>query len=279
MKLFIGALPQSCTTAALTEYFGQFGTIVDAVCMEGRGFGFVTYDSDETAMEVQTFEHEMEGRKLDLKEATVEGTKGAPVKGKGKGGGGGGGFAAFTPWSGGGGSGGNPYASGGGGAPKGGNGGFKGGKGGGKGAGPKTNKIFVGGLPPDCEDEKLNIHFSAYGNLTDVVVMKDRATGKPRGFGFVQFDNTDSADQVMADYEAHQIDGKWIECKRATPQDQMAPQASKGGWGGGGKGGPMMGYGGFGGGYGGGGYGGYAPVGYGQPYGGKGKGKGYAPYK
>lgn len=297
-KLFIGGLPGTCTTPAVQEYFGQFGTLTDAVSMDGRGFGFVTYEDFDVAMEVIGMPHSMDGRHLDVKQATVEGTKGAPAKGNKGGGkdfggkaGGGGGGGGFVSWA--------TGAPAGGGKAAGGNG---------KGAGPTTDKIFVGGLPPDCGEDKLVEHFEVYGTIVDSVVMKDRATGKPRGFGFVTFDNTDSAEAVMADIETHQIDGKWIEVKRA---DGNKPKGDGGGggkggfqapahgafnpaFGGGGKGAFNPAFGGhpaFGGGgcYGAppvfaGGYSPYgpppAPAGYGyvlQPLM-KGKGKGYSPY-
>lgn len=280
-KLFIGGLPGTATTAALHEYFGQFGILTDAVSMDGRGFGFVTYENDSVAMEVIASPHVMDGRQLDVKQATVNGTKGPVVKGNnfkggatgkdfgGKGGGGGG--AGFVSWASG-----APVFPG-----KGAGGmGKAGGNGKGAGGNGTTDKIFVGGLPPGCEEEKLMEHFMAYGQIVDAVTMKDRATGAPRGFGFVTFDNTDSADAVMADLETHTIDGKWIECKRAD---------GGGGKGGGGK--PAFDGGGKGGtqyavGYQPGGYGGapaFAPVaGYAGPWGAKGlggaMGKGYSPY-
>mmetsp|Transcript_99946 Transcript_99946/g.288583 ORF Transcript_99946/g.288583 Transcript_99946/m.288583 type:complete len:132 (-) Transcript_99946:57-452(-) len=99
--------------------------------------------------------------------------------------------------------------------------------------------------------------------------MKDRATGKPRGFGFVRYDSTEPVEQVMAEYETHEFDGKWVEVKKAVPQDQMVqtlggkPVMNRGGCFSGG-----CGKGGFGGAYGGGG-------GFGGGYG-KGGGKGYS---
>eukprot|EP00929_Paragymnodinium_shiwhaense_P009034 TRINITY_DN113060_c0_g1_i1.p2 TRINITY_DN113060_c0_g1~~TRINITY_DN113060_c0_g1_i1.p2 ORF type:complete len:266 (-),score=82.22 TRINITY_DN113060_c0_g1_i1:406-1203(-) len=121
-----------------------------------------------------------------------------------------------------------------------------GGKGGGgaKGAGPPTKKIFLGGLPQNCEDDRVRGYFAAYGNITDCVVMKDKETGRTRGFGFVEYDSTDAVDKVMADFQNHMIDGKWIECKRSIPKEKM--DAQKGGWGygGGGKGGYGKGWGG-----------------------------------
>jgi len=66
-------------------------------------------------------------------------------------------------------------------------------------------------------------YFSRYGNIVDCVVMKDRGSNRSRGFGFVQFDRTGPVDQIIADYSDHHIDGKWVEVKKAIPQDRMPP--------------------------------------------------------
>merc|ERR1719215_2084922 len=183
-----------------------------------------------------------------------------------------------------------------------------GGKGGSKGGYTGvTDKVFLGGLSPTTTDEMLSNYFGRYGTLVDVVVMKDKMSQKSRGFGFVRYDSPDPVEQVMADYEAHELDGKWIEVKKAVPQEQMgvtrggipvrgAP-IGKGGFGGGmggkggyggGKGYCGGGYCGGGGGYGAcGGYGAMAPYGaarqapYSGGYGGgyMGKGGGYGAYQ
>merc|ERR1711957_356256 len=108
------------------------------------------------------------------------------------------------------------------------------GKGGGKGGGGPGEKVFVGGLNKMTNDDTLNNYFSQYGNLVDVVVMKDQMTGESRGFGFVKYDSTQCVEAVMADYENHNIDGKWVEVKRAD--GKSGGGGGKGG-GGGGKGG------------------------------------------
>jgi len=95
------------------------------------------------------------------------------------------------------------------------------GKGGGGHVGA-TDKVFIGGLAPITTDDSLNTYFSRYGTLVDVVVMKDNVTQKSRGFGFVRYDSTEPVEQVMADYHSHELDGKWIEVKKAVPQEQMA---------------------------------------------------------
>lgn len=50
------------------------------------------------------------------------------------------------------------------------------------------------------------------------MVMYDRATGKPRGFGFITYKDEMSIDLVLQDKLQHKIRNKWIECKRATPK-------------------------------------------------------------
>ncbi|CAK0838107.1 unnamed protein product, partial [Prorocentrum cordatum] len=46
-------------------------------------------------------------------------------------------------------------------------------------------RLFVGGLPPEAEDSDIKEYFSKFGELTESQVIRDRATGKSRNFGFV----------------------------------------------------------------------------------------------
>lgn len=81
-----------------------------------------------------------------------------------------------------------------------------------------TKKIFVGGLPHGLSEEEFQAYFEKYGEIEDCVVMYDRATGKPRGFGFVTYKDERSIDLVLRNKAQHKIHNKWIECKRATPK-------------------------------------------------------------
>lgn len=47
-------------------------------------------------------------------------------------------------------------------------------------------KIFIGGLSWQTTEETLRFYFSRYGELSDVALMMDKKTGKPRGFGFIK---------------------------------------------------------------------------------------------
>lgn len=51
-------------------------------------------------------------------------------------------------------------------------------------------------------------HFGSYGEITDSVIMKDRATGQPRGFGFVTYADPSVVDKVIED--PHILNGKQV---------------------------------------------------------------------
>lgn len=59
-----------------------------------------------------------------------------------------------------------------------------------------------------CNAERLKQHFEAYGEVVETIIMKDRATGRARGFGFVVFADPSIADQVVQ--EKHTIDGRQV---------------------------------------------------------------------
>lgn len=88
-------------------------------------------------------------------------------------------------------------------------------------------KIFIGGLPHgisetgtqmELSETEFTAYFAKYGEIEDSVIIHDKETGKPRGFGFVTYKNEKSAALVMKDKYKHKIKGKWVECKLATPK-------------------------------------------------------------
>lgn len=65
------------------------------------------------------------------------------------------------------------------------------------GAETSTKKLFVGGLKEGITEEHLKEYFGKYGKIEDCIVMKDKESGKPRGFGFVSFDDYDPIDKIV----------------------------------------------------------------------------------
>jgi len=116
-------------------------------------------------------------------------------------------------------------------------------------------KLFVGGLSFDTTEESLSKAFSEYGSIQKVDVIRDKDTGRSRGFGFVKFDNPDDAKYALDEMNGKTVDG------RAIRVDEAGKGGGRSGGGGGGgfrgsRGGGGYGGGGYGGGRGGGGYGG-----------------------
>jgi heterogeneous nuclear ribonucleoprotein A1/A3 len=86
------------------------------------------------------------------------------------------------------------------------------------------NKIFVGGLRRDITEDQLKEYFNQYGVVTECVLMKDKATGFSRGFGFVTFDDTDTVDKVIVARPHNILDSK-ADVKKALPKEQTAPKS------------------------------------------------------
>ncbi|KAG2482743.1 hypothetical protein HYH03_018337 [Edaphochlamys debaryana] len=129
---------------------------------------------------------------------------------------------------------------------------------------PRSKKIFVGGLAPETDDAQLKAYFEQYGVVVEALVMVDHNSGRSRGFGFVTFGEETSVEKVFAAGQMHELGGKQVEVKSATPKGSGPQSGGRGG----GRGAPVPGYGyGAAGGRGGrGGYG-YGYQGYGAGYG------------
>ncbi|RZB58312.1 RNA-binding protein 1-like [Glycine soja] len=78
-------------------------------------------------------------------------------------------------------------------------------------------KIFVGGLPSGISEEEFKNYFERFGTITDVVVIQDSVTHRPRGFGFITFDSEKLVENVMLN-SFHDLNGKIVEVKRVVPK-------------------------------------------------------------
>ncbi|PKU76641.1 Heterogeneous nuclear ribonucleoprotein 1 [Dendrobium catenatum] len=80
-------------------------------------------------------------------------------------------------------------------------------------------KLFIGGISWDTNEARLREYFENFGEVLDAVIMKDRTTGRARGFGFVVFSDPGIAEKVVM--EKHLIDGRMVEAKKAVPRDDQ----------------------------------------------------------
>ncbi|CAH2040398.1 unnamed protein product, partial [Iphiclides podalirius] len=87
-------------------------------------------------------------------------------------------------------------------------------------------KLFIGGLDYRTSDSSLKAFYEQWGEIVDVVVMKDPQTKRSRGFGFITYSQAHMVDDAQNN-RPHKIDGRVVEPKRAVPREEIKrPDAS-----------------------------------------------------
>jgi cold-inducible RNA-binding protein len=95
------------------------------------------------------------------------------------------------------------------------------------------NKLYVGNVPYDATEEDLTALFTKAGNVSTVTIMRDRETGRPRGFAFVEMATDADAKNAIDQLHDVSFGGRNLAVNEARP---MAARGG-GGFGGGGGGG------------------------------------------
>lgn len=108
-------------------------------------------------------------------------------------------------------------------------------------------KLYVGNLSYSTREEDLQTLFTEFGPVTSVAIITDKASGRSKGFGFVEMESAEAAQAAIAKLNNFEYQGRRLTVNEARPKEDR-PQG--GGFGGGNRGGG--GYGNRGGGYGGG---------------------------
>ena len=91
-------------------------------------------------------------------------------------------------------------------------------------------RLYVGNLPYSSSEDQLTELFSRAGKVDSVRVMRDMATGRARGFAFVEMSTDEEAQRAISELHDHQLEGRALVVNEARPKRE-------GGFGGGGGGG------------------------------------------
>nr|KYP59517.1 RNA-binding protein Musashi isogeny Rbp6 [Cajanus cajan] len=179
-KLFIGGISWDTDEERLKEYFGKYGEVIEAVIMRDRTTGRARGFGFVVFSDPAVAERVIMDKHI-IDGRTVEAKKAVPRDDQ----------QTVNRQS----------------------GGIHGSPGPGR-----TKKIFVGGLPSTITESDFKKYFDQFGTITDVVVMYDHNTQRPRGFGFITFDSEEAVDRVL--YKTfHELNGKMVEVKRAVPKE------------------------------------------------------------
>ena len=81
-----------------------------------------------------------------------------------------------------------------------------------------STKLFVGSLPWSVDDSQLQSTFETHGTVVSAKVIKDRATGRSRGFGFVEMENSSDAQNAIKALNESNLAGRNIVVNEAKPK-------------------------------------------------------------
>ncbi len=89
--------------------------------------------------------------------------------------------------------------------------------------------IYVGNLADSATEDELRQIFSQHGEVSSVNIVKDRQTGRPRGFAFVEMPNGSEAADAIQQLNLHEIGGRSITVDEARPKRSGGPRKGGGG--------------------------------------------------
>jgi len=84
--------------------------------------------------------------------------------------------------------------------------------------------IYVGNLNYSVKEEDLNELFSEYGEVVSVKLIKDRETGRAKGFAFVEMTNDDEATKAIENLDGSDLEGRNMKVNQAKPREPRAPR-------------------------------------------------------
>lgn len=80
-----------------------------------------------------------------------------------------------------------------------------------------ANKLFVGNIDWNTTEDELQALFSQHGETEEVVIVKDKFSGRSKGFGFVTFVNEEDAQKAVAELNEHEVNGRKLTVNEARP--------------------------------------------------------------
>jgi cold-inducible RNA-binding protein len=89
-----------------------------------------------------------------------------------------------------------------------------------------SRKLYVGNLPYEVGETELQELFTRAGSVESVKVMRDQATGRARGFAFVEMGSDEEAQKAITELNAFEVGGRSLTVNEARPK----PERSSGGF-------------------------------------------------
>ncbi len=81
-------------------------------------------------------------------------------------------------------------------------------------------KIYVGNLPFSVDDKKLESLFSEYGQVEEATIIKDKFSGRSKGFGFININDEESAKKAISEMNEKEVEGRKLTVSEAKPREE-----------------------------------------------------------
>ena len=95
-----------------------------------------------------------------------------------------------------------------------------------------NKKLYVGNLPYTTTEAQVRELFGQAGEITDIALITDRETGRPKGFGFVEMATVEGAQEAIKRFNGYQLDNRNLTVNEARPREERGDRGG-GGFGGG----------------------------------------------
>jgi RNA recognition motif-containing protein len=92
-----------------------------------------------------------------------------------------------------------------------------------------ATKLYVGNLTYGMTDQSLEELFSQFGNVRSAQIIKDRDTGRSKGFGFVEMEDSNDANAAISNLNDRQHDGRPLTVNEAKPREDRPSRGGSGG--------------------------------------------------
>ncbi|MEJ2599336.1 MAG: RNA-binding protein [Anaerolineales bacterium] len=82
------------------------------------------------------------------------------------------------------------------------------------------NKLYVGNLPYSTTEDELHDLFEQAGTVASVTIIKDRETRQSKGFGFVEMDNSEEAENAIQMFNGYSLNHRELRVNEARPREE-----------------------------------------------------------
>ena len=89
--------------------------------------------------------------------------------------------------------------------------------------------IYVGNLPYNTNENEMREAFEAFGAVSSVSIIKDKFTGRSKGFGFVEMGDAAQANAAIESFNGKEWKGRSLKVNEARPREESAPRSGGGG--------------------------------------------------